>query len=309
MSVVRFGSAVGERDVLHEGGVAIEHRRRDVDVVGLHRGLECFEVLVAGVLGHEDLGGSRPDHDQAIAAVRRLEVADVLADELGQLELGRGALDVRAVQALHVVLVEDGGHRLDRLEEVLDRLNVLVLVEDACVEGGGVGVVGDGVPCPEDEVFEVGERDEVLDQGRSVVGALAKADRTHLGDRADGLAEAAASVFDAGDEGGGNGAKADDEDAELAAGGLDFHDRCGGEILGFQDDTSFACEGEQTPMVLRGNHAGGRPVLNGALAGVEELGERALAAEAGDDAFSAIFGFHGCMITIFSLITSQEPAP
>ena len=45
------GRAVGERDALHERGVGVEHRRRDVDVVGLHRRLERFEVLVAGVLG------------------------------------------------------------------------------------------------------------------------------------------------------------------------------------------------------------------------------------------------------------------
>ena len=77
------------------------------------------------------------------------------ADLLGQLHLGRAVLDVGAVEALDVVLVEDGRHRLDRLEEVGDGLDVLVAVEDAALHRRLVGVVGEGVPGAEDDVVEV----------------------------------------------------------------------------------------------------------------------------------------------------------
>ena len=145
-----------------------------------------------------------------------LEVADVLADLLGELPLRGALLDVVAVEALDVMLVEGGRHGLDRLEEVGDGLDVLVAVEDAAADGGLVGVVGDRVPGAEDEVVEARQGHEVLDQRRAVFGALAEADGAHLGQRADGLGGAAPQVLDAGDERRRDGAEADDEDAELA---------------------------------------------------------------------------------------------
>ena len=72
--------------------------------------------------------------------------------------------------------------------------------------------------------FEVGERNEVLDEGRVVVGALAEADGAHLGERADGLGEASPDGFDAGDECGGDGAQADHHHAQLAGCGCNLLD-------------------------------------------------------------------------------------
>ncbi len=88
--------------------------------------------------------------------------------------------------------------------------------------GGVVDVAGEDVPAGEDDVVEVGEGDEVFDEGGAVVGALAEADGAHLGDGADGLGEAAADGFDAGDEGGGDGAHADGHDAKFALCGLNL---------------------------------------------------------------------------------------
>ena len=175
------------------------------------------------------LGRSAPHGDQATGAARLLEVADVVAQLLGEIHLGLALLHVGAVDLLHVVVIEDGGARLDRGEERLQLLEQAV-VEHAGVRGGFVHVVFEDVPAGEDQVVEPGERNEFLHLGRAAVGALAEADGAHLRERSDGLGEAFADRFDAGDEGRGHRAHARDHDAELAFGGLDgavFRLRCG----------------------------------------------------------------------------------
>ena len=124
-------------------------------------------------------------------------------------------------------------------------------------DGGLVGVVGEGVPGAEDDVVEVGQRHEVLDQRHAVVGALAEADRAHLGQRADGLAGAAPGVLDAGDEGRRDGAEADEQDAEPAGCGRDLLRLGSGKVFGFQNHTSLTREGHRGPC----HCAGMRPVL------------------------------------------------
>ena len=137
-----------------------------------------------------------------------LELGMSLRELLGEVALVLAGLDVRAVEALDVVLVEDGGHGLDGFEEGLDAASSWSRSRTCGVAGGVVEVVGEDVPAGEDDVVERGERDEVLDEGGAVVGALAEADGAHLGDGADGLGEAVADCFYAGDEGGGDGSHA-----------------------------------------------------------------------------------------------------
>ena len=151
----------------------------------------------------------------------RLEVADVLPQRLGQLALGLAGLDVLALEPLHVVLVEHGRHRLDGLEEVGDRLEVLVAVEHAGVARGRVGVVRHRVPGAEDEVLQIRQGHEVPDERRPALGALAQPDGPHLGERADRLGRAAADVLDAGDERRRHGAEPDAEHSELPLGRRD----------------------------------------------------------------------------------------
>src|SRR6266516_908868 len=79
-----------------------------------------------------------------------LEGADVLAQLVSELTLGLAALDVGAVEPLDVVLIERGGHRGDGLEKVRHRLQ-MVRLEPAGRRGGGVGVVGNGIPRGEHE--------------------------------------------------------------------------------------------------------------------------------------------------------------
>jgi hypothetical protein len=97
---------------------------------------------------------------------------------------------------------------------------------------------------------------------------------------------AAADVLDAGNESGGHGAEADDEDAEAAPGGLDGVGLSRYEVTWFQDDTSFACKGHEDLVPLGGDAPGVRPVFDCALAAAEKGSEGRLAAEAGDDASS-----------------------
>ena len=289
----QVGGAVGEGDAFHQGGIGVEHRGGDRFVIGVHRRLEAFEVGVAWALLHEDLGRGAPDHDQAVALVCGLEGANVRANLLGQLQL-RAALDVGPVEALDVVLVEGGWHWLDGLEEVGDGLDVFVAVEDAALHRCFVGVVGEGVPGAEDDVVEVCERDELADEGRAVFRALAEADGAHLGERADGPAAAATGVLDAADERRGDGAEADEQDAEAALCRLDRVGLEFDEVFCFQDHTSLAGERHERHLPLRGHPPCPRPVFDRALPLAEQGGKRALAAEAPDDPLGGVhFFFHG----------------
>jgi hypothetical protein len=144
-----------------------------------------------------------------------LEVPDVLAQRLGQVPLALAGLDVLPLEPLHVVLVERGRHRLHRLEEVADGLEVLVPVEHTGLYGRGVGVVRDRVPGAEHDVIQGRQRHEVADQGRAPLGPLAQTDGAHLGERADRTGRAAAHVLDARDERGRDGTEAHAEHAEL----------------------------------------------------------------------------------------------
>jgi hypothetical protein len=125
---------------------------------------------------------------------------------------------VRAVEALHVVLVEDRRQRLDRFQEGL-QLRQRLLVQHLGVRGGLVDVVLEDVPAGEDHVVEFGQRHKILDQRRFVVGALAQANRPHLRQRSDRLGQSAADGLHSGDHCGGDGAQADHHHTQFARGG------------------------------------------------------------------------------------------
>ena len=159
-------------------------------------------------------------------AALRLEVADVLAQLLGQVALVLAALDVGPFQALDVGLVEHRRHRLDGLEEVANRVHMLVLVEHAAMQARAVRVVRHRIPGSKHQVVEAGQRDEIVDQRRAILGALAEPDGGHLGERAVRLGDAPTDQLDAGDEGRRHRAEADAQDAQLAF-GLRDQSRCG----------------------------------------------------------------------------------
>ena len=84
--------------------------------------------------------------------------------------------------------------------------------------GGDVGVVREGVPRAEDEVVQRSDRDELADQRRAVIGALAEADRAHQCKRPDRRRHPALDQFDAGDERRRHGAETDRQHAESSLG-------------------------------------------------------------------------------------------
>src|SRR5260221_9759315 len=97
-------------------------------------------MLRAGL--DEDLGGRAPADDEPVALVLRLELAQVLAQLFGEITLGLALLDVGAVNARDVLVLEHRRHGLDGLEKRGDRLEMPFL-EDARLFCGGVEV------CPE----------------------------------------------------------------------------------------------------------------------------------------------------------------
>ena len=111
--------AVGEGHAFHQRGVGIDHRRRDVLVILLHRFFERLHALVSGGRLDEGFGRGAPDRDQPIGAARLAEVANVLPQLFGEVELVLAFLHVRAVDLLDVVVIEDGLHRLDRSSAAL----------------------------------------------------------------------------------------------------------------------------------------------------------------------------------------------
>jgi hypothetical protein len=163
----------------------------------------------------EDLGARAPDHDEPVAFLALLEGEDVLLELLSEVVPRLALLHPGAGEAFHVVLVEDRLHRLHALEERAHLLEERGL-ENAGVHRGFVRVVLEDVPSAEDEVVEPGERNEILDQGRAVVGALAEPDRPHLREGAERLRVAAPDRLDPRVEGRRDGAHPRRENPELA---------------------------------------------------------------------------------------------
>ena len=204
------GRAVGEGDAFLESSPGVEHRGRDAGVVVDEALLKGFESLVDGRLLDVDLGGAAPDHDLAVGF--GFELGDVVADLVGEVALVLAGLDLFTFEPLDVVLVEDGGHRLDGFKKRAHRFE-LVAVEDLGGLSGVVEVAAEDVPAGKDEIVERGDGNELFDKGAAGVGALAETDGAHLRGGADGFGEAAADSFDAGDKCSGNGSHAGNHDA------------------------------------------------------------------------------------------------
>jgi len=134
-----------------------------------------------GAAGLEkDLGGCAPDHNHPVARVGRLEIADVLADSLGEFSLAGFGLDIGAVEPPHIVLVEDGRHGLELLQLGRDGLDMGDPVEHAALQRGFVGRVRNRIPGAEDQLVNTGQRHEVTNERRSVFCPFTEADGAHL---------------------------------------------------------------------------------------------------------------------------------
>ncbi len=179
-------------------------------------------------------------------------------------------------------------------QDIGDRLDVFVAVEDTTLHRCVVGVVGERVPGAEVRDRRGPRGDEVADKRRAVVRSRPEADGAHLGERADRPAAATAGVLDASDERRGDGAEADEQDAEAALGRLDRAGHGLDEVFRFQDHSSLAGERHEWHLPLRGHPPGLRPVFDRALPLAEQGGKRALPAEAPDDPLGGVDSFvHG----------------
>ena len=187
-----------------------------------HRLLERLDRVMHALRGEEDLGGCRPHDNHPRAVVLILEAPDVGPKLLGEFELVLAGLDVGPVELLDVGLVEHGRHWLDRPHEVRDRLEVLRL-QDSTVPGRVVRVVGNRIPRAKHDIVQSSQRNQVLNQGRTMLRPLAQSDRRHLRERADRLCQAAPHRLDARDRGRGNGSQTDQQYAQTSIGRGDLH--------------------------------------------------------------------------------------
>ena len=151
--------AVGEGHAFRERGIGVDLRWSDAGVVGLEAFFEGSDGLMDGGGLEEDFSGAAPDHDDAVDGLS--EILNVGADLVGEVALVLAFFDVGAVEALDVVLVEDGGKRLDGFEIRLELFESFLL-EDLGVGGALVDVVFEDVPAGEDEVVQVGQWEQNL---------------------------------------------------------------------------------------------------------------------------------------------------
>ena len=181
-------------------------------MVGLHGCDEVFRRRM-NFLGREKyLGRAAPGGNKSRAAVLFLELGDVFLDLQGEVVLRLPFLDVPAAEIFHVLLIESRFHGLDLGKERLDQVE-MVLVENAGVQRGFEGIVGNWVPAAENEVRQLFERHEVPNKGGAALGAFAQANCAQLRKRADRLGFAAADEFDSGHERRAHGAHAWHQDA------------------------------------------------------------------------------------------------
>src|SRR5205807_4820612 len=146
-------------------------------------------------------------------AMLRFEVANVLAQLLGQIALRLPSLHVVAMEPGDVAVVEHRRHRLDLAQEIRDRLDVLLLQHTSLARGRQC-IVRNRIPRPEDEIIQLRKRDEILDEGRAIVSPLPQADRGHLCERTDRLGASAPDALDTGHEGRRYSAEAGRQNAE-----------------------------------------------------------------------------------------------
>ena len=174
-----IGRPVRVRHIFHQRGVRVDHARRNRRIVRFERLFERLDRLMRGRFLHEDFGAAAPHHHHAIEAVVLLEVADVGAKLLGKIFLVLALLDVRAVEPLHVTLIEDRGPRLDGFELGFDLIEKRLL-EHARGACRLIGVLFENIPAAENDVVEINERNRVFDLRRAPFGAFAEPDRAHL---------------------------------------------------------------------------------------------------------------------------------
>ena len=184
-------------------------------MIFLHGRLELGGRGVHFVGCEENLGRTAPDHHQARGLRLLLKPRDVVLDLQGQVVFVFGFFYVRAIQPLDVIPVEGGFHGLNGPEKFLGPHEVFRR-EHGGVGGGFISGVGKEIPAAKGEIVERGERDKLLDQRGTVLGALAQTDGAELRHGSDRLRAVRTNEVHAGHEGGGHGPHSASEHAELS---------------------------------------------------------------------------------------------
>ena len=116
-------------------------------------------------------------------------------------------LDVGSIQPLHIVLVKDRRHRLDRFQKRLD-LRQVIVIQHLRVGCRLIDVVLKNIPAGKDHIIQTGKWNKVPDQRRITIRALAQPNRAHLRQRTDRLRQSLANRLNTGDQCGGHSAHA-----------------------------------------------------------------------------------------------------
>ena len=209
--------AIGEGHPRSNCRPGVQHRGRDGGMVFLHALLEFFRCRVYFLRRQENFGRSAPDHHQRVSLGPLAKLRDVVLDFEGQVVLVRGLLDVRAVEALHVIAIEGGLHRPDGGEKFLG-LGEILGREHGRVRRSFIGGIRKKIPAAENQIFERVERHEILDERRAALGPFSQAYGAELRGGAHRLRGIVANQIDAGHEGRRHRAHPHSQDTQVSLG-------------------------------------------------------------------------------------------
>ena len=193
-------------------------------VVGFHGRLQGFQGVVYSLVdGHIDFRRGRPQHYDTAALPLLAEAADVGTQHFHHLPASGDALaisnplDIIAVQALGIVLVERGRHG-DYLLQLLTNGGYILFVQHLGVHGGLIGILRIDVPGAENNIVQPRQRHDVCISEVFLVSAATHAHLVHLGHRADQFRQSFTSHQHSRHQGGGHGSAAYDKYSQLALG-------------------------------------------------------------------------------------------
>ena len=214
--------AVGVGHAALQCGIGVDHARGDIRMVRPQALFERGQGLMDGAGLEKSFSRTAPDHHQALGAGGLAEIADVLHDLLSQVHLRFALLDILSLQVFDKPLLENGGHRLDPLEKILDGAEVLGF-EHPGFDGRFVSVIVEQVPTAKLQVFEPRQGHEITDQRGAAFRPLAQTDPAHLGEGADGARQLSANGLNPCNESRRHGAHAGHQDSQFSFGFGDFH--------------------------------------------------------------------------------------
>jgi hypothetical protein len=108
----------------------------------------------------EDFGRTAPDHRQPGRPGVLLEPADVVHQHLGVIHLRAFRLEVRTIDALYIITVENRRHGLDLLQRTTQALDQW-LIQYARMQCGFVAVLLEDIPAAEFQILQRRQRHEV----------------------------------------------------------------------------------------------------------------------------------------------------